>query len=152
MELRGLRQINGEDVYMRSSREVHKLIPGKVGSTVILGFKSADNLADYYEVECVRESTKLGEMTLDQISQDKQLKSGTVGPDLGDDWDGDVKVWGSLFLHVAASSMPNDCCYNCCAACWSTGKPWVLIEGRGRWRLLHCCKRDTWLECGAMWI
>eukprot|EP00288_Rhodomonas_lens_P003559 CAMPEP_0177733972 /NCGR_PEP_ID=MMETSP0484_2-20121128/23975_1 /TAXON_ID=354590 /ORGANISM="Rhodomonas lens, Strain RHODO" /LENGTH=280 /DNA_ID=CAMNT_0019247399 /DNA_START=132 /DNA_END=971 /DNA_ORIENTATION=- len=75
-----LSDVNGEDVYMRSSKEIHKLIPGKVGSTVILGFRSADDPTVYYEVECVREMTRLGEMTLDQIARENQPQPGSAEP------------------------------------------------------------------------
>eukprot|EP00286_Rhodomonas_abbreviata_P027736 CAMPEP_0181298362 /NCGR_PEP_ID=MMETSP1101-20121128/5740_1 /TAXON_ID=46948 /ORGANISM="Rhodomonas abbreviata, Strain Caron Lab Isolate" /LENGTH=306 /DNA_ID=CAMNT_0023403375 /DNA_START=69 /DNA_END=985 /DNA_ORIENTATION=+ len=72
-----LSDVNGEDVYMRSSKEIHRLIPGKIGSIVVLGFRSADNSRDYYEVELNREETrKLGEMTIGELNKDFEATDG----------------------------------------------------------------------------
>ena len=36
------------------TQELSKVVPGKIGSTVVLGFRSADNNA-FYDVELLRE-------------------------------------------------------------------------------------------------
>ena len=50
-------------------QSLSKLVPGKVGTAVVLGFRSADNNA-YYDVELVREESKLGPQQLVQLERE----------------------------------------------------------------------------------
>lgn len=142
---------------MRSSKEIHKLIPGKVGSTVILGFRSADDPTVYYEVECVREMTRLGEMTLDQIARENQPQPGSAEP-LDQDDLYDIKVRAgppprSVAVQFRAFGGIDVTRVDGAAARWSPGQPWVLAAERRRSRgCLYRGQRHAGFQRRAVWF